>query len=103
MWHIGDRWADEFRHQTARGYMLFNWTGRYRYKNLEAVLSIENLTNTDGREAQSSSPPGFPASPPAASTTFTTRPGPPVLSRRNRLPLLMPRSSDDHHPALLRS
>jgi hypothetical protein len=52
MRHIGDRWADEFRHETARGYTLFNWTGRYRYRNVEAFLSIENLTNTDWREAQ---------------------------------------------------
>jgi len=52
MRHIGDRWADEFRHQTARGYTLFNWTGRYRYRSLEAFLSIENLTDTDWREAQ---------------------------------------------------
>jgi len=64
MRHIGDRWADEFRHETARGYTLFNWTGRYRYKNLEAFLSIENLTNTDWREAQfffTSRLPGEPA------------------------------------------
>jgi hypothetical protein len=52
MRHVGDRWADEFRHQTARGYTLFNWTGRYRYRNLEAFLSVENLADTDWREAQ---------------------------------------------------
>ncbi len=52
MRHIGDRWADDLRQQTARGYTLFNWTGRYRHKNVEAFLSIENLTNTDWREAQ---------------------------------------------------
>jgi outer membrane receptor protein involved in Fe transport len=64
MRHVGDRWADEFRHQTARGYTLFNWTGRYRYRNLEAFLSVENLTNTDWREAQfffTSRLPGEPA------------------------------------------
>ena len=52
MRHIGDRWADEDRQQTARGYTLLNFTSRYRYKNFEAFLSIENLTNTDWREAQ---------------------------------------------------
>jgi hypothetical protein len=52
MRHVGDRWADEARQQTARGYTLFNWTTRYRYRNLEAFLSIENVTNTDWREAQ---------------------------------------------------
>jgi outer membrane receptor protein involved in Fe transport len=64
MRHIGDRWADELRHQTARGYTLFNWTGRYRYGSLEAFLTIENLTNTDWREAQfffTSRLPGEPA------------------------------------------
>ena len=64
MRHVGDRWADEDRHQTARGYTLFNWTGRYRYKNFEAFLSIENLTNTEWREAQfffTSRLPGEPA------------------------------------------
>jgi outer membrane receptor protein involved in Fe transport len=64
MRHVGDRWADEDRHQTARGYTIFNWTGRYRYKSFEAFLSIENLTNTDWREAQfffTSRLPGEPA------------------------------------------
>jgi len=64
MRHIGDRWADEQRRQTARGYTLLNFTGRYRYKNFEAFLSIENLTNTDWREAQlffTSRLPGEPA------------------------------------------
>ncbi|HEX3178941.1 MAG TPA: TonB-dependent receptor plug domain-containing protein [Methylomirabilota bacterium] len=64
MRHLGDRWADEARHHTARGYTLFNWTGRYRYRNLEAFLSIENLANTEWREAQflfTSRLPGEPA------------------------------------------
>lgn len=50
--HVGDRFADEDRHQTARGYTLFDLTARYRYKMLEAFVSIENLTNVDWREAQ---------------------------------------------------
>jgi len=52
MRHLGDRWADEFRHQTARGYTLLGSTTRYRYRNFEAFLTIENLTNVDWREAQ---------------------------------------------------
>jgi outer membrane receptor protein involved in Fe transport len=52
MRHLGDRWADEDRHQTARGFTLFSSTTRYRYKDFEAFLSVENLTNTDWREAQ---------------------------------------------------
>jgi outer membrane receptor protein involved in Fe transport len=64
MRHIGDRVADDFGHHTARGYTLFNLTSRYRYKNWEAFLSIENLTNVDWREAQfffTSRLPGEPA------------------------------------------
>ena len=34
------------------GYTLFDFTARYRYKWLEAFVSIENLTNVDWREAQ---------------------------------------------------
>jgi len=52
MRYLGDRYADEERHQTARGYLLFDVTARYRYKWLEAFLSIENLTNAEYREAQ---------------------------------------------------
>jgi len=52
MRYLGDRFADPDRHQTARGYTIFNWTTRYRYKSLDAFLSIENLTNTQWREAQ---------------------------------------------------
>jgi TonB-dependent Receptor Plug Domain len=49
---LGDRYADEERHQTARGYLLVDFTTRYRYKWLEAFVSIENVGNTDYREAQ---------------------------------------------------
>ena len=52
MRYLSERWADEFRQQTARGYLLFDLSGRYRYKNLEAFLSIENLGNVTWREAQ---------------------------------------------------
>ena len=52
MRYLGDRYADEFRHQTARGYLLFDLVARYRYKWLEAFLSIENITNAEYREAQ---------------------------------------------------
>ena len=65
MRHLSDRWADEDRHFTARGYTLFTSTTRYRWRNLEAFLSVENLTNVDWREAQfffASRLPGEPAS-----------------------------------------
>jgi len=52
MRYLGDRPADPDRTATATGYTLFNWTTRYRYKNLEAFLSVENLANTQWRESQ---------------------------------------------------
>jgi outer membrane receptor for ferrienterochelin and colicin len=52
MRHVGDRIADDFGHQTARGDTLFNSTTRYRYKNFEAFFTVENLTSTEWREAQ---------------------------------------------------
>ncbi len=64
MRHVGDRVADDFGHHTARGYTIFNSTTRYRFGNFEAFLTVENLTNTDWREAQfffTSRLPGEPA------------------------------------------
>ena len=52
MRYLANRWADEARQQTARGYMLFDWTARYRYKSIEAFVSLENLADVDWREAQ---------------------------------------------------
>jgi outer membrane receptor protein involved in Fe transport len=52
MRHLADRYASEDRQQTARGYTLFDVSARYRYRSLEAFVSLENLTNTEWREAQ---------------------------------------------------
>jgi outer membrane receptor protein involved in Fe transport len=49
---LGDRYATEDRHQTARGYVLLDFTARYRYRMLEAFVSLENIANVDYREAQ---------------------------------------------------
>jgi outer membrane receptor protein involved in Fe transport len=64
MRYLGDRPADPDRTAIAQGYTLFNWTTRYRYRDVEAFLSIENLTNTHWRESQfffTSRLPGEPA------------------------------------------
>jgi hypothetical protein len=64
MRYLGDRPADPDRTAVARGYTLFNWTTRYRYRDVEAFLSVENLTDTRWREAQlffTSRLPGEPA------------------------------------------
>ena len=52
MRYVSDRYADESRQQIARGYTLLDLSARYRYKNLEAFLSVENLANAEWREAQ---------------------------------------------------
>jgi outer membrane receptor protein involved in Fe transport len=52
MRHLGDRYATEDRDAKTRGYTLFDFTARYRYRSLEAFVSVENLTDTDWREAQ---------------------------------------------------
>jgi outer membrane receptor protein involved in Fe transport len=52
MRHLGDRFADEERRQTARGYTLFDVTARYRYRIFELFASVENLTDVEWREAQ---------------------------------------------------
>jgi outer membrane receptor for monomeric catechols len=52
MRYVGDRYADESRQQTARGYTLFDLSARYRYKSVEAFLSVENVANSRWREAQ---------------------------------------------------
>jgi outer membrane receptor protein involved in Fe transport len=65
MRHLGDRFADEERRQTARGYTLFDVTARYRARRFELFASVENLTDVQWREAQfffTSRLPGEPAS-----------------------------------------
>lgn len=65
MRYLGDRPADPDRTAVAKGYTLFNLTTRYRHRNFEAFLSVENLLNTRWRESQfffTSRLPGEPAS-----------------------------------------
>jgi outer membrane receptor protein involved in Fe transport len=50
--HVGDRFASEDRHQTARGYTLVDFTARYRYRSFEVFVGLENLFDVDYREAQ---------------------------------------------------
>ena len=57
MRYLGNRYADEFRFQTARGYTLYEAGARYRYQLggttfLDAFVNIENILNVDWREAQ---------------------------------------------------
>ena len=73
----GDRLADPDRISTARGYTLFSTTTRYRYKNFEAFLSIENLTNVDWREAQFSFASRLPGEPAAGVSDIHFTPGSP--------------------------
>jgi outer membrane receptor protein involved in Fe transport len=52
MRHLGDRFATEDREQKARGYTLFDFVARYRYRALEAFVSMENIFDQKYREAQ---------------------------------------------------
>jgi outer membrane receptor protein involved in Fe transport len=57
MRYISDRWADEERTQTARGYTLVDLGLRYRYNMtdrtaLDAFVTLENVANVKWREAQ---------------------------------------------------
>jgi hypothetical protein len=69
MRYVGNRWADEERTQTARGYTLFDFGLRYRYHvtdrlAVDGFVTIENVVNTRWREAQffnTSRLPGEPA------------------------------------------
>jgi outer membrane receptor protein involved in Fe transport len=69
MRYVSDRWADEDRTQTARGYTLVDLGLRYRYRmtdrvGLDGFVTIENVANVKWREAQffnTSRLPGEPA------------------------------------------
>jgi hypothetical protein len=77
MRHLSNRWADEARTQTAGGYTLFSSTTRYRYKDFEAFLTAENLTNAEWREAQFYFTSRLPAEPAAGVNDFHYTPGSP--------------------------
>jgi outer membrane receptor protein involved in Fe transport len=55
--YISNRWADEERTQTARGYTLLDLGLRYRHRitdqfTADAFVNIENVANVNWREAQ---------------------------------------------------
>ena len=57
MRYISDRWADEERTQTARGYTFVDLGLRYRYHvtdrmAVDAFVTLENVANVKWREAQ---------------------------------------------------
>lgn len=49
---LGDRPANQERTLVARGYTILDLLGRYRWRNLEAQVSLLNLAGADWREAQ---------------------------------------------------
>lgn len=67
--YVSDRWADEQRTQTARGYTLVDLGLRYRCSvtdrlGVDAFVTLENVANVKWREAQffnTSRLPGEPA------------------------------------------
>jgi outer membrane receptor protein involved in Fe transport len=82
MRYVGNRFADENRTQTARGYTLFDVGARYRYKlpgslALDAFVIIENLANVEWREAQFSTTSRLPGEPPQGVSEVNFTPGNP--------------------------
>jgi outer membrane receptor protein involved in Fe transport len=75
--YLGDRDATEDRSQTARGYTIVDFTARYRYKAIEAFVSIENLLNAEYREAQFFFASRLPGEPAAGVEDFHFTPGRP--------------------------
>ncbi len=49
---VDDRPANEDGSVTAQGYFLLDLIGSYRWRNVEAAVTVFNLTNTDWNEAQ---------------------------------------------------
>jgi outer membrane receptor for monomeric catechols len=50
--YLGDRPATGDRRVTAKGYIVIDWTTRYRYRRLGFFAAIENVFNAQWREAQ---------------------------------------------------
>jgi outer membrane receptor protein involved in Fe transport len=77
MRHLGDRHAIEDRSQNAPGYTVFDATLRYRWRSLEAFVSVENLFDTDYRETQFFFTSRLPGEPAAGVDDFHFIPGNP--------------------------
>jgi outer membrane receptor protein involved in Fe transport len=80
--YVSNRWADEDRHQTARGYTLFDFGARYRYnlpggRALDAFVNIENIANVQWREAQFYNTSRLPGEPPQGVNDIVYTPGNP--------------------------
>ena len=50
--YMNDRPANEFNTRNADGYLIADMLVSYSWKNLELTFTVENLLNTDWREAQ---------------------------------------------------
>lgn len=49
---VGDRWGDEARTSTIRGYNIFDLLAKYKWSRYEFLFSIINLANKKWRSAQ---------------------------------------------------
>jgi outer membrane receptor protein involved in Fe transport len=80
--YVGNRWADEERTQTARGYTLLDLSMRYHYRvsdriGLDAFVTIENVASVDWREAQYANTTRLPGEPPEGVFDIVYTPGNP--------------------------
>jgi len=77
MRYLGDRPANEDRTAVAKGYTQYNFTTRYRHRNFEAFLSVENLLDTRWRESQFSFTSRLPGEPAGGVADIHFTPGTP--------------------------
>jgi outer membrane receptor protein involved in Fe transport len=77
MRHLGDRDAIEDRSQNAPGYTVFDATARYRWRSLEAFVSVENVFGARYRETQFFFTSRLPGEPAAGVDDFHFIPGNP--------------------------
>jgi outer membrane receptor protein involved in Fe transport len=75
--YLGDRYATEDRQQTARGYLLVGASARYRLRQVEAFVTLENLTGATWRESQSFFTSRLPGEPVAGVPDLHFTPGAP--------------------------
>ena len=82
MRYVSNRWADEERTQTARRYTLIDLGLRYRYRATDQVavdgfVTIENVADTQWREAQFFNTSRLPGEPAAGVSDIVFTPGNP--------------------------
>jgi outer membrane receptor protein involved in Fe transport len=77
MRHLGDRYLTEDRSVEGKGYTLVDAFARYRYRNFEAFVGVENIFDVDYREVQFFFASRLPGEPPEGVEDIHFTPGTP--------------------------